>query len=57
MTHHFPEGPYYQPDNTYVGFCRCGARFEGRCGGEAELDWLKHYEASRATQPERDENA
>lgn len=50
MIHHYPEGPWYQPDNTYVGFCRCGARFEGRCGGEAELAWVKHYEEFRAAQ-------
>lgn len=45
--HHFPEGPWFQPDNTYVGFCRCGAQFSGRCGGEAELAWIKHYEEVR----------
>jgi hypothetical protein len=43
MAHHFPEGPWLQPDGLYVGRCRCGGRFEGRDGGESELAWLAHY--------------
>lgn len=45
--HHFPEGPWLQPDGLYVGRCRCGESYQGRDGGEAELAWLNHFLATR----------
>lgn len=51
---HWPDGPWYQPEGDYAGYCRCGAAFSGRSGGEAEDAWLRHYEAVRdADHPKR----